>query len=134
MKYLFFIAAFGLSATNLCAQHKTNEEAIAAMKAAGYSGHFNYKIEENKTVNVNYSFMPLEPATEVKFSLHTPNPRPLWFQITDKTGKVVAEWKPEQPKYLHRGTLDISSLKPGEYTYNIYWDKSLAHSVSFRKK
>ena len=134
MKYLLFIAAFGLSATSLCAQYKTNEEAVAAMKAAGHSGHFNYKTGDNKTINVNYSFTPLEPTTAVDFMLHTPNARPLWFQVTNKAGKVVAEWKPDQPKYLHRGTLDISSLKPGEYTYNIYWDKNIAYSIPFKKK
>jgi len=132
-KYLLFLTFITVSAP-VFSQSASNKEAVEKMKAAGYSGHFTYKTEENKNVNVNYSFTPLEPVASVNFMLHTPNPRPLWFQVTNKAGKVVAEWKPAEAKYLHRGTLDVSSLKAGEYTYNIYWDKTLAYSIPFRKK
>ena len=133
MKYLLLVAFLGASAP-LLAQQKTNEQATAEMTALRNSGNFSYKIGENRSVNVNYSFAPVEPTTTVDFMLHTPNPRPLWFQITNTAGKVVAEWKPAEPKYRYTGQLDVSKLKAGKYIYKIYWENNIAQSIPFTKK
>jgi len=137
MKYLLFLAFLGASSPLFAqkkAPQKTNEQAIAEMAALRTSGNFSYKIGENRFVNVNYYFAPVQPSTIVDFVLHTPNPRPLWLNVTDATGKVVAEWKPTEPKYRYVGQLDLTKLKPGKYNYNIYWESDLAHSISFTKK
>jgi len=133
MKYLLFLAFLGSSAP-LLAQQKTNEQATAEMLALRTSGNFSYKIGENRYVNVNYYFTPAQPGTTVDFVLHTANPRPLSLKVTNTAGKVVAEWKPAEPKYRYTGQLDISKLKPGKYNYNIYWESNLAHTIPFTKK
>ena len=115
-------------------QENANQKAIEHQKTLGHFGSFSHDIADGKHVNVNYSFMPLEPVTTVTYSLHTPTPRPLSFKIADAAGKIVAEWQPAEPKYLHKGTLDVSGLKPGKYEYRIFWDGSLAQSVPFTKK
>ena len=134
MKYLITLAIAGCFSTAAVAQGMTNEEAIAHQKTLGYSGYFNHKIGENRSVSVSYSFAPLTPTTEVNFVLHTPTPRPLSLTITDASGKVVAQFKPEENKYLEKGTLDVSGLKAGKYEYKIYWDKELAYKIPFTKK
>ncbi|GEM_PF-1883630 len=134
MKYILTLAIVGCLSSTAFAQGTTNDEVIAHQKTLGYSGHFNHKLGENRSVNVNYSFTPLNPTTEVNFVLHTPTPRPLSFTITDAAGKVVAEFKPEEHKYMEKGTLDVSNLKAGKYEYKIYWDKELAYKIPFTKK
>lgn len=132
-KYLLFIALVA-GGTPVFAQENANQKAIEHQKTLGHFGSFSHDIGDNKHVNVNYSFMPLQPTTTVTYSLHTPTPRPLSFKIADASGKIVAEWQPAEPKYLHKGTLDVSGLKAGKYEYRLYWDGKLAESVPFTKK
>lgn len=133
MKSILIAGLVALSTPAFC-QENANQKAIEHQKTLGYFGNFSHKIGENRSVNVNYSFAPLIPTTEVNFMLHTPTPRPLSFVITDASGKLVASYKPTENKYLEQGTLDVSALKAGKYEYKIYWDKELAYKIPFTKK
>ncbi len=133
MKSLLVAGLVALATPAFC-QENANQKAIENAKALGYGGSFTHKIGDNRSVNVNYSFGPLVPTTEVNFMLYTPTPRPLSFVITDASGKVVAQFKPEQNKDIERGTLDVSNLKAGKYEYKIYWDKEVAYKIPFTKK
>lgn len=133
MKSLLVAGLVALATPAFC-QENANQKAIEHAKTLGYAGSFTHKIGDNRSVNVNYSFSPLVPTTEVNFMLHTPTPRPLSFLITDASGKVVAQFKPEQNKDIEKGTLDVSNLKAGKYEYKIYWDKEVAYKISFTKK
>jgi hypothetical protein len=133
MKKILTFTCCTLFATITFGQQNANEVMSKQQQSKSHSGYFTHK-QANLSINVNYSFAPLEPKDEVTFMLHTATPRPLSLKIVDAKGKVVATWQPEQDKYLHNGTLDISHLKPGKYRYQILWDGQLAHSVQFNKK
>lgn len=132
-KCLIFMALVTVAAPAF-SQQNANERAIAHQKTLAHFGSFTHNISDNRYVSISYSFMPLEPATSVTYSLHASTSGLLSFKIADATGKIVAEWQPADTKYLHKGTLDVSGLKPGKYEYRIFWDGKLTESVPFTKK
>jgi len=122
-------------ATPAFSQQNANEKAIAHQKTLAHFGSLTHNISDSRYVSISYSFMPLEPATSVTYSLHASTSGLLSFKIAEATGKTVAEWQPPADgKYLHKGTLDVSGLKPGKYEYRIFWDGKLTESVPFTKK
>jgi len=134
--FLLLTAVVGLS---LAAKAKTsaiapaNAEYIKAMDVT--AGRFEYKLNEREAVNVNYSLSPKHPVDKAQFSLHTPDPMPFWANVTNASGKVVYTWKPENKVYLYNAAWDLSGLKAGDYTVNIYLDgqKNSVYKFSFSK-
>jgi hypothetical protein len=106
-----------------------------AKKFDGIAGHFEYALNARERVNVNYSFSPLHPTDKASFLLHTPDPMPFWATVSDASGKVVYTWKPEQKVYLYKASWDLSKLKSGTYTVNIYLetDKASIFQYNFSK-
>lgn len=138
MKKLLFTVALFISINSFAQSSGTpppnaNELAMIEMQKKGYFGNFAYLIDEIHQINVNYSFTPKVPTNEVKFIFHTPEPRPLSLAIKDHTGKVVMTWQPTEDTYIKEGSLDVSKLKKGKYTYVILWDNNEAHEIDFEK-
>lgn len=139
MKKLFLIVviAIGFNMDSMAQSatiSKANADAISNLDAV--AGNFGYALSATETLNVNYSLSPKSPSTTANLMLHTPNPMPLSAKIMDETGKVVLTWKPETKVYLYQTSLNISSLKVGTYTVNIYMgeDKKSIHQFNFTKQ
>lgn len=111
-----------------------NEEAVNEAAKLGYGGSVGYKPDAVHTYNINYSITPRVPKRSIDIMLHTPEPRPLSLAIVNKAGKVVANWTPTPDNYILKGTLDISKLPAGAYTYRILWDGNTAKEIPFQKK
>lgn len=138
MKKLLLISSFVLACSiSALAQSatisKANADAISNLDAV--AGNFGYALSATETMNVNYSLSPKNPSTTANLMLHTPEPMPLSAKILDATGKVVLSWKPDSKVYLYQTSLNISSLKPGIYSVNIYMgeDKNSIHQFNFTK-
>lgn len=139
MKKVLYILAVvfsinGASETFAAPPPNQNELARIEQEKKGYIGNFTHLLEEKYQINVNYSFTPKVPTTQVDFMLHTPEARPLSIAIKDNNGKVVLEWAPKQENYYHEGSIDVSKLKKGKYTYVIMWDGVSTHEIDFEKK
>jgi hypothetical protein len=91
-----------------------------AKKFDGIRGGFEYMPNPQEHLYVDYTFSPLHPTDKATFMLHTPDPMPFWATVSDASGKVVYTWKPEQKVYLYKTNWDLSKLKSGTYTVNIY--------------
>ena len=105
-------------------------------KAPANAGSFLIKTTTAKGleyINVNYALMA--PFTNVlRFNLNTANPMSMSVKLTDMSGKVVLSWVPVVTDHLYETQLDISTLKPGTYHFNIYGaNNTKVHSVSFIK-
>ena len=139
MKKLFLIVviAIGFNMDSIAQSatiSKANADAINNLDAI--VGKFGYALSSTETMNVNYSLSPKTPSTTANLMLHTPNPMPLSAKIMDESGKVVLSWSPETKVYLYQTSLNISSLKVGIYTLNIYMgeDKKSIHQFNFTKQ
>jgi hypothetical protein len=132
---LVLVAAFALN------QSASAQTGIAPANAAYLAsqdmtaGRFEYNINAREAVNVNYSLTPKHPSAIAQFSLHTPDAMPFWANITNAAGKVVYTWKPEKPEYRYTPAWDLSKLKTGDYTVNIYLDgqKNSIYQFAFSK-
>ena len=139
MKKLFTILflALGFSASS-SAQSATvsAQNADAVKNYDGVSGNFGYALSASETLNVNYALTPKSPVNTAHLMLHTPNPMPLSAKIMDASGKVVLTWTPETKVYLYNVDLNVSSLKTGTYTVNLYMgtDSKSIYNFSFNKQ
>ena len=134
LSFLSIVLFFGYSANAQSATiSKANADAINNLDAI--VGKFGYALSSTETMNVNYSLSPKNPSTTANLMLHTPNPMPLSAKIMDESGKVVLSWTPDTKVYLYQTSLNISSLKAGIYTVNIFMgtDKKSIHQFNFTK-
>jgi hypothetical protein len=138
MKKLFLIVVIALgfnidSTAQSATISKPNADAITNLNAV--SGSFGYALSATETLNVNYSLSPKNPSTTANLMLHTPNPMPLSAKIMDQSGKIVLSWTPSSKVYLYQTSLNVSSLKAGVYSVNLYMgeDKKSIHQFTFTK-
>jgi hypothetical protein len=138
MKKLFLIVVIALgfnidSTAQSATISKPNADAIANLDAV--AGSFGYALSATETLNVNYSLSPKNPSTTANLMLHTPNPMPLSAKIMDQSGKIVLSWTPSSKVYLYQTSLNVSSLKAGVYSVNLYMgeDKKSIHQFTFTK-
>lgn len=102
----------------------------AARDASG--GRFELALNPSEKMQVAYELAPLHPVDKAHFLLHTPDPMPFTATITNSKGKTVYRWKPEQKVYLYQADWDLSGLKSGEYTVNIFTDNQAGSIHQFR--
>jgi hypothetical protein len=138
MKKLFLIVVIALgfnidSTAQSATISKPNADAITNLDAV--AGSFGYALSATETLNVNYSLSPKNPSTTANLMLHTPNPMPLSAKIMDQSGKIVLSWTPSSKVYLYQTSLNVSSLKAGVYSVNLYMgeDKKSIHQFTFTK-
>lgn len=98
-------------------------------------GRFAYALNEREQVQVSYSLAPLHPGAAAHFMIHTPDPMPFRATITNNKGKVVYNWTPQQLVHLYEADWNLSGLKAGDYTVNIFLgsDNTRVHYFSFQK-
>jgi len=137
--FVFTAAILGMCSASVCSAQTAspsspNEEYVKKIDAT--MGHFDYKLNERETMNVNYSLSPKTPVNKATFSIQTPDAMPFWANVTNAAGKVVYTWKPEQKVYLYHADWDLSKLSAGEYNVNIYMDgkKSSIYQFKFNKQ
>lgn len=135
MRVVLFIFLTFIS-TTVFSQGIDNENVKAQMELEkkGYFGHFDYKLDEVHSINVNYSITPKVPSNTVFFSLHTPEDRPLNIVITNTQGKKLVDANFTRNEYIKEGTFDLSKLKAGKYIYLIQWEGKEAFEIPFEKK
>lgn len=102
----------------------------------GLKGRFAYQVKPGEEMQVSYKLTPMSPEKNAHFVLHTPDAMPLHATISNAKGKEVYSWKPQQMVYLYESDWDLSGLKAGEYTVNLFMgtDKSSIYHFSFTKK
>jgi outer membrane lipoprotein-sorting protein len=138
MKKLFLIVVIALgfnmaSTAQSATISKANADAVTNLDAV--AGSFGYALSATETLNVNYSLSPKNPTTTANLMLHTPDPMPLSAKVMDASGKVVLSWTPANKVYLYQATLNVSPLKSGVYSVNLYMgtDKKSIHQFTFTK-
>jgi outer membrane lipoprotein-sorting protein len=138
MKKLFLIVVIALgfnmaSTAQSATISKANADAVNNLDAV--AGSFGYALSATETLNVNYSLSPKNPTTTANLMLHTPDPMPLSAKVMDASGKVVLSWTPANKVYLYQATLNVSPLKSGVYSVNLYMgtDKKSIHQFTFTK-
>lgn len=138
MKKLFLIVVIALgfnmaSTAQSATISKANADAVTNLDAV--AGSFGYALSATETLNVNYSLSPKNPTTTANLMLHTPDPMPLSAKVMDASGKVVLSWIPANKVYLYQATLNVSPLKSGVYSVNLYMgtDKKSIHQFTFTK-
>lgn len=101
----------------------------------GYKGHFDHAISSRETVVASYAFTPARPVNSAHFVLHTAVALPFRANITNEAGKVVYRWEPGKTEMLYETDINLSKLKRGNYTLNIYIDPSAesVQSIAFSK-
>jgi hypothetical protein len=139
MKKLFtilFLALLLREETSAQSAVVSPQNSEAVKNYDGVAGNFGYAISATETLNVNYSLTPKNPTTIAQLMLHTPNPMPLSAKIMDASGKVVLTWTPETKVYLYNVDLNVSSLKSGTYTVNLYMgtDPKSIYNFNFNKQ
>jgi hypothetical protein len=98
-------------------------------------GRFAYALNEREQVQVSYRLSPLNPSTTAHFMIHTPEAMPFRTTVTNSKNKVVYTWTPQSMVYMQEADWDLSALKAGDYTVNIFLgtDNTRVHYFSFRK-
>jgi hypothetical protein len=98
-------------------------------------GRFAYALNEREQVQVSYRLAPLNPSTTAHFMIHTPEAMPFRTTVTNSKNKVVYTWTPQSMVYMQEADWDLSALKAGDYTVNIFLgtDNTRVHYFSFRK-
>lgn len=139
MKKLFFVFALALGfAPSTYAQSGivSAQNADAISKYDGIMGHFDYALNAREHVNVNFGLTPKNPTNVAHFMIQTPDPMPFSATVTDASGKVVYTWVPSNKVYLYQADWNVSALKAGAYTVNIYLGKESKsiHQFSFTKQ
>ncbi len=135
MKYLFLAFMLGCALSNNSFA-QTSSSLNTVKEFDGVGGHFLYQLNEREKVNVNYSLTPKNPSNTAHFMIHTPSPMPFRANILDASGKKVFSWKPQQQVYLYNADWDISSLKKGNYTVQIFLgdEPKSIYEINFMKQ
>ena len=134
--FIFSIVLFCESSANAQSATISKANADAINSFDGISGNFGYALSATEAMNVNYSLTPKNPTSTANLMLHTPEPMPLSIKIMDESGKTVLSWVPEAKVYLYNKSLNVSSLKAGTYSVNIFMgtDKKSIHQFNFTKQ
>lgn len=141
--------------------HMSISEAIAESKASSnssvatnagnvqtdksiVSGHFEANSNRvsksgqsiTEHVNINYSISPAPFSSELNLVLNTAEPVKFSADIVTGNGHKLVEWSSSERSHLHNAKMDISKLNSGNYSVNVYWEKSstLLYSIPFKKE
>jgi hypothetical protein len=136
-KVLFILAALlGTISTEATAQAASPMNTEYDKDFNGVKGRFSYAVRPGEALQVTYKLTPLSPVNHAHIMLHTPDPMPLHATVSNSKGKVVFSWRPEQMVYLYDTDWDLSTLKSGEYTVNLYMgaEKNSIHHFNFTKQ
>jgi len=86
-------------------------------------------------INVNYAYSQSADNNTLDLMLNTSDPVIFSVNVVDANGKVRAKWTAKEQSHIHQPKINISMLPAGNYTLNIFWNKSstVIKSIPFNR-
>ncbi len=131
-----------VTVAGLCYNAKAQSEGMAPQNADaiksydGFRGVFEYPVSASERISINYSFSPKAPSSEARFTVSTANPIVVKASIKNEAGKEVLHWVPEHVSNAYIFNWDLSKLKVGNYTLDLYTadDPKSIRQIAFTKQ